>query len=121
MKEYLKIVLNFFLPIRLIKKILENPVFCKHNITYYDMKLVVTDIDHHLYRKVNGYIFRGHLLHCKKCGIKKKKGTKVGEWGEWKSYDFEIPKSGIVEVEIIPFGSETKRQKRDRILRNLLD
>lgn len=122
MKNFLKIILNILLPIDAFRRIDKSPFFCRHDITYYDIKLVVEDAEHHLYDKINGDVWRDHLCHCKKCGVKKRKGMKIGDFGKWLNYDFEIPKSGsVVEVEIVPFGSETKRQKRDRIIKNILE
>jgi hypothetical protein len=44
---------------------------------------------------------------------------KVGECGKWINCDFKLNKNLEVEVEILPYGGETKQQKRDRILNEL--
>lgn len=125
----LRTVMISIFTFNIIKSLIKTTFFCKHDITYYDIKLLVEDTEQgirqaspHLYDKINGNIWRDRLCHCKKCGIKKIKSMKIDDFGKWLNYDFEIPKIGsVVEVEIVIFGSETKRQKRDRILRNILD
>jgi hypothetical protein len=44
----------------------------------------------------------------------------VGKYGKWENSKFTPTSNGIIEVEIFSSGSETKRQKRDRLINEIL-
>ena len=99
-----------------------RPYFCKHQMRYWDMKWFV-DSDHSdpNYRRFNGKVWKNTFCECQKCGVQNRKSMKVGEWGKWKNHIFTPTSNGIIEVEIYPYGSETKRQKRHKLLSELLN
>jgi len=114
----MKKILNIIFPIYIFRVILKSPFFCRHKMIFYDMRWVM-DPNSSLYRH-NGKIWKDSFCECQRCGIKKKMIMLPGRWGEWKRSHFETPKNGIVEVEIFEIGRETRSQKRDRIINNLL-
>jgi hypothetical protein len=89
---------------------------------YWDMEWLV-DTDNHSdpnYRRFNGKVWKNTFCECQKCGVQKRKSMKVGEWGKWKNHSFTPTSNGIIEVEIFSSGSETKRQKRNRLINEIL-
>jgi hypothetical protein len=44
----------------------------------------------------------------------------VGKYGKWENFKFTPTSNGVIEVEIYSYGSETKRQKRDRLINEIL-
>jgi hypothetical protein len=122
MRKSLKILLiasGIYSLYSLVKSIINSPFFCRHEMIFYDMKLVVDSESKNLYNRINGEVWRSSFCECKKCGVKKRMIMLPGRW-EWKNYYFETPKNGVVEVEISEWGNDTKSQKRDRIINNLL-
>lgn len=116
-------IFNIIIPIDRYKEIFLDlkPLFCRHEMKFWDMKWFVDTDDHSdpNYRRFNGKIWKNTFCECKKCGVQKRKSMKVGEWGKWINCDFKLNKDLEVEVEILPYGGETKQQKRDRILNEL--
>jgi hypothetical protein len=118
----MKEILNLFFPYKLIRYLLKDPFFCRHKMKYWDMEWLV-DTDNHSdpnYRRFNGKVWKNTFCECQKCGVQKRKSMKVGEWGKWKKNSFTPTSNGIIEVEIFSSGSETKRQKRDRLINEIL-
>jgi hypothetical protein len=117
MKEFI----NLFFSYRIIGSLLKDPIFCRHRMKYWDMKWFV-DSDHSdpNYRRFNGKVWKNTFCECQKCGVQKRKSMKVGDWGKWKNHSFTPTSNGIIEVEIYPYGPETKRQKRDRLINEIL-
>jgi hypothetical protein len=116
-------ILNLFIPIQLFKDTYEilKPSLCRHEMRYWDMKWFVDTEDYSdpNYVRFNGKVWRNTFCECQKCGIQKRMSMKVGEWGKWKNHPFDKTDNGVIEVEILQYGAETKRQKRDRILKEL--
>lgn len=117
-------IFNIIIPIDRYKEIFLDlkPLFCRHEMKFWDMKWFVDTDDHSdpNYRRFNGKIWKNTFCECKKCGVQKRKSMKVGEWGKWKNYYFEPTDDGIIEVEILQYGAETKKQKRDRLINDFL-
>lgn len=122
MRKLLKILLiasGIYSLYSLVKSIINSPFLCRHRMIFYDMKWVV-DHESRFYDRCNGKVWKDTFCECQKCGVKKRMIMLPKRWGEWKDYYFETPKNGVVEVEIFEWGTETKSQKRDRIINNLL-
>jgi hypothetical protein len=109
-----------FIPIS--KRIIESfkPYFCRHQMRYWDMRWIVEDKNSHIYN-LNGKIWTDSFCECQKCGVKYKKIYLPKRWGKWKKSDFTPNKTNIIEVEVIQYGSESKRQKRDKLINDLLN
>jgi len=117
MKEFLKILFHY----NLIGYLFKDPFFCRHRMRYFDMKFIVDDdSDFYLAQRFNGKVFKGTLCECQKCGVQKKKSMMVGKYGKWENHCFTPTSNGVIEVEIYQYGSETKRQKRDRLINEIL-
>ena len=117
------IIINIIIPIDSFKEsiLLFKPLVCRHKMIYFDMVWFVdtddkSDVN---YKRFNGKVWKNSFCECHKCGVQKRKSMKVGEWGKWLNCEFKPNKYGIVEVEILQYGGETRQQKRDRILKEL--
>jgi hypothetical protein len=44
----------------------------------------------------------------------------AGKWGKWENFGFVPTSSGVIDVEIYDAGKETKKQKRDRLINEIL-
>ncbi len=122
MKKVLKVLsmsLGVYFLYSSVKSIIKSPFLCRHRMIFYDMKWVV-DPESRFYDRCNGKIWKDTFCECQKCGVKKRMIMLPKRWGEWKNSYFETPKNGVVEVEIFEMGTETKRQKRDKTINNLL-
>ena len=98
-----------------------KPIFCRHQMRYWDMKWYMDDKNSRHYSDWNGKIWKDVFCECQKCGTKYKMSMKPKEWGSWNKSNFTPTTNNFIEVEIFEFGhSETKRQKRDRIINSLL-
>ena len=123
MRKSLKILLiasGIYSLYSFVKSIINSPFLCRHRMIFYDMIWVVDPESKNFYDRFNGKVWKNSFCECKKCGVKKRMIMLPKRWGEWKDYYFETPKNGVVEVEIFEWGTETKSQKRDRIINNLL-
>lgn len=118
----MKNILNLFFPYTAIVSLLKDPIFCRHKMKYFDMVWFVDDecYSDSNFNKFNGKVWKDTFCECQKCGVQKKKSMKVGQCGKWKNYRFTPTSNGIIEVEIAPYGRETKRQKRDRLINKIL-
>jgi hypothetical protein len=116
----MKDILNLFFPYRLIGSLIKDPIFCRHKMKYWDMMWVVEKDADFFFRTFQGKIWKQTFCQCEKCGVQKRKSMKVGEWGKWKNHSFETTTNGIIEVEIAPYGRETKSQKRNRLINEIL-
>ena len=114
MKEFLKTLFPIFY------SLIKSPIFCRHNMKYYDMKWYVDDENNFLYKKFNGRVVKNVLCHCQKCDVKYKKSLSVGDYGKWKRFDFNPTNNSYIEVELHEVGKETKSQKRDRLINEIL-
>ena len=118
MKEIISL---FFPAYRAIVSLLKDPIFCRHEMKYWDMKWIVDeDIDKDYHRRFNGKILKSAFCECQKCGVQKKKSMMVGKFGKWENFKFTPTSIGVIEVEIYDVGKETKRQKRDRLISEIL-
>lgn len=122
MKEILKEILNLIFPYRIIVSFIKDPIFCRHEMKYFDMVWFVDTDDKSdpNYKRFNGKVWKDIFCECQKCGVQKKKSMMVGKWDKWENYQFTTTSNGVIEVEIYPYGSETKRQKRDRLIDKIL-
>lgn len=123
MKKVLKILsmsLGVYFLYSSVKSIIKSPFLCRHRMIFYDMKWVVDPESKRFYDKFNGKIWKDTFCECQKCGVKKRMIMLPKRWSEWENSYFETPKNGVVEVEIFEMGTETKSQKRDRKINNLL-
>ena len=117
----LKNILNLFLPYIIIVSLFKDPIFCRHEMKYWDMKWIVDeDVDKDYHRRFNGKVFKSAFCECQKCGVQKKKSMMVGKFGKWENFKFTPTSIGVIEVEIYDVGKETKRQKRDRLISEIL-
>lgn len=116
----MKDFLNILFPYRLIGSLFKDPFFCRHRMKYFDMKWSVDDSAGSYHRRFDGKIWKGIFCECQKCGVQKKKSMMVGKYGKWENSKFTPTLNGIIEVEIFLSGSETKRQKRDRLINEIL-
>jgi hypothetical protein len=116
-------IINIIIPIDRFKEsiLFFKPLVCRHKMLYFDMVWFVDTDDKSdpNYKRFNGKVWKDSFCECQKCGVQKRKSRKVGEWGKWINCDFKLNKDLEVEVEILPYGGETKQQKRDRILNEL--
>jgi hypothetical protein len=88
---------------------------------FFDMKWIVDeDVDKDYHRRFNGKIFKSTFCECQKCGVQKKKSMMAGKFGKWENYRFTPTSSSVIEVEVAPYDKETKRQKRDRLISEIL-
>lgn len=113
------VILNSIIPIDRIRNILIDmkPLLCRHDMIYFDMKWIVEDED---LKRFDEKVWKDTFCECQKCGVQKRKSMKVGEWGKWINCKFETNENSYVEIEINKYGSETKRQKRDRLIDDIL-
>ena len=116
-------IINIIIPIdRFKESILDfKQLVCSHKMLYFDMVWFVDDecYSDSNFNKFNGKVWKDTFCECQKCGVQKKKSMKVGEWSKWINCEFKLNQDLQVDVEILPYGGETKQQKRDRILNEL--
>ena len=113
-------IINIIIPIDRFKESFK-PLVCRHKMLYFDMVWFVDDecYSDSNFNKFNGKVWKDTFCECQKCGVQKKKSMKVGEWSKWINCEFKLNQDLQVDVEILPYGGETKQQKRDRILNEL--
>jgi hypothetical protein len=97
-----------------------NTYFCQHQMEFWDMKWYIEDSNSPLYSEYNGKIWKNVFCKCKKCGVKYRTYMTPKKWGKWIESDFTPTKNGYIEVVYSPNG-ETKSDRRDRILNDLLN
>ncbi len=117
----MKEILKHLLPYSLIESLIGNPIFCRHRMKFFDMKWIVDeDADKDYHRRFNGKVFKSAFCECQKCGVQKRKSMMVGKFGKWENFKFTPTSSGVIDVEIYEVGKETKKQKRDRLINEIL-
>ena len=116
----MKNILNLFFPYRLIGSLFKDPFFCRHRMKYFDMKWSVDDSAGLYHRRFDGKVWKKTFCECQKCGVQKRKSMMVGKYGKWENHRFTPTSDGVIEVEIFSYGTETKRQKRDRLINEIL-
>lgn len=118
------IILNVIIPIDRLRNIFLDIklLLCRHEMIYFDMVWIVDTDDKSdpNYKRFNGKVWKDSFCECQKCGAQKRKSRKVGEWGKWLNCEFKPNKDLEVEVEILPYRGETKKQKRDRLINEIL-
>ena len=124
MRIKIKEILFILLPINFIYDLIcrIRPLFCRHQMKYFQMKWVVNTDDHSdpNYKRFNGKVWKDAFCECGKCSIQKRMIMKVGEFGKWENEKIAPSKNGIIEIEIVPFGGETKSQRRERLIGEIL-
>lgn len=89
---------------------------------YWDMKWYMSNPNSPHYDSFNGKIWKDAFCQCQKCGSKYRMNMMPKKWGEWKKSDFTPTKNTFIEVEIFEFGhAETKRERRDKIINQILN
>jgi hypothetical protein len=116
----MKDFLNILFPYRLIGSLFKDPFFCRHRMKYFDMKWSVDDSAGLYHRRFDGKVWKKTFCECQKCGVQKRKSMMVGKYGKWENHRFTPTSDGVIEVEIFSYGTETKRQKRDRLINEIL-
>lgn len=117
----MKEILKHLLPYSLIESLIGNPIFCRHRMKFFDMKWIVDeDFDKGYHRRFDGKVWENIFCECQKCGVQKKKSMMAGKFGKWENFKFTPTSNGVIEVEIYDVGKETKRQKRDRLISEIL-
>lgn len=123
MKNKILSILNVLLPVSVFVNLYKElrPYFCIHRMRYWDMKLIVDtdDVTDPFYQKFNGMIWSDSFCQCQKCAVKYKRNY-LPKQKTWKKFNFTPNKSNIIEVEVFQYGSETKSQKRDRLINQIL-
>ena len=117
MKEIISL---FFPAYRAIVSLLKDPIFCRHEMKYWDMKWIVDYEPGFFHRRFDGKVWENIFCECQKCGAQKKKSMMAGKFGKWENYRFTPTSSSVIEVEVAPYDKETKRQKRDRLISEIL-
>ena len=94
-------------------------MFCDHVYQTWDMRLDASDSDK--LSRLHGEVIKSAFRQCVKCDKGKEELSMTpGQYG-WKKTYKELPKNQkVIDVDVIGFGEETKRMKRDRIINNLL-
>lgn len=98
--------------------VLTKQTFCNHNYRFWKMKMLVYNKKSNL-RHLDG---REMLKwrKCNKCGKKQELSMIPGEW-KWKKTYRNLPDNkNVIDVEIRQLGEETKSEKRDRLINQIL-
>jgi hypothetical protein len=106
---------NLYRKIKSLVKI----IFCNHVYQTWDMRLDASDSDK--LSRLHGEVIKSAFRQCVKCDKGKEELSMTpGQYG-WKKTYKELPKNQkVIDVDVIGFGEETKRMKRDRIINSLL-
>ena len=95
-------------------------MFCDHVYQTWDMRLDASDSEK--MKRFHGDTFKNAFRKCVKCDKQAEALSMIpGQFG-WKKTYRELPEDQtVIDVEIFGFGeSETKRQKRDRLIGDIL-
>ena len=106
--NFYQMVKNDFVPF--LKKL-----FCDHVYQTWDMRMVCEND-----KRFDGNIIKDRYRKCVKCGRCQELKMIPRDFKWVKSYQHLPSNKNIIDVEIILYGQETKRQKRDRIIRDIL-
>lgn len=111
----LMIFVHLYREVKSLVKIL----FCDHVYQTWDMRLDSNESEK--MKRFHGHIFKGSFRKCVKCEKQAEYLSMIpGEFG-WKKTYRELDKnSKVIDVEIFGFGEETKKMKRDRLIRDIL-
>ncbi len=123
MKNKILSVLSILFPVHIFTNLYEQlrPYFCKHRMRYWDMKIIIDSnyVNDPIYQKFNNVVWADSFCQCQKCGVKFRRNY-LPKQKMWKKSDFTPNKTNVIEVEVFQYGQETKRQKRDRLINQIL-
>ena len=97
--KIINIIFRLFSIDRIIE-LFKTPLFCRHEMKFWDMKLIVEDESSHIYRKFNDAVFKDTFCQCVKCGVQKKRSMKVGDWGKWENTNFIPSNDDIILIKV---------------------
>jgi|688.fasta_scaffold237500_3 hypothetical protein len=125
MKKVLDIILTFtglIVFVRLYDGLvpLVKMLFCDHVYQTWDMRFDASDSEK--MKRFHGDTFKNAFRKCVKCDKQAEALSMIpGQFG-WKKTYRELPEDQtVIDVEIFGFGEEeTKRQKRDRLIGDIL-
>jgi len=94
-------------------------MFCDHVYQTWDMRFDASESEK--LKRLHGDTFKNAFRKCVKCDKQAEALSMIpGQFG-WKKTYRDLPENQtIIDVEIFGFGEETKRQKRDRLIRDIL-
>jgi hypothetical protein len=94
-------------------------MFCDHVYQTWDMRFDASESEK--LKRLHGDTFKNAFRKCVKCDKQAESLSMIpGQFG-WKKTYRGLPKDQtVIDVEIFGFGEETKRQKRDRLIRDIL-
>lgn len=111
MKEIKNMFINFFNNI----KILLSEILCSHNWRYWHVKLSSDK------RSLDGTILRNKYRRCKKCN-KQQSFKMIPKNSRWDPSSMNLPENkDIINVSVKQIGTESKQEKRDKLLSKILD
>lgn len=92
--------------------------FCNHDYRFWKMRMVVDNQNSSLKHLHGNEMVKWRK--CDKCGKKQELSMIPGEW-HWKTTYNNLPDStNVIDVEIRQLGEETKSEKRDRLINQIL-
>ena len=94
-------------------------MFCDHVYQTGDMRFDASESEK--LKRLHGDTFKNAFRKCVKCDKQAEALSMIpGQFG-WKKTYRDLPKNQtIIDVEVFGFGEETKREKRDRLIRDIL-
>jgi len=94
-------------------------MLCDHVYQTWDMRFDASESEK--LKRLHGDTFKNAFRKCVKCDKQAEALSMIpGQFG-WKKTYRDLPENQtIIDVEIFGFGEETKRQKRDRLIRDIL-
>ena len=95
-------------------------MFCDHVYQTWDMRFDASESEK--LKRLHGDTFKDAFRKCVKCDKQAEALSMIpGQFG-WKKTYRDLPKNQtIIDVEVFGFGEETKREKRDRLIRDILN
>ena len=94
-------------------------MICDHVYQTWDMRFDASESEK--LKRFHGDTFKDAFRKCVKCDKQAEALSMIpGQFG-WKKTYRDLPKNQtIIDVEVFGFGEETKREKRDRLIRDIL-
>ena len=94
-------------------------MLCDHVYQTWDMRFDASESEK--LKRLHGDTFKNAFRKCVKCDKQAEALSMIpGQFG-WKKTYRDLPEDQtIIDVEVFGFGEETKREKRDRLIRDIL-
>ena len=94
-------------------------MLCDHVYQTWDMRFDASESEK--LKRLHGDTFKNAFRKCVKCDKQAEALSMIpGQFG-WKKTYRNLPEDQtIIDVEVFGFGEETKREKRDRLIRDIL-